>query len=710
MCSSLYTNLHSALPNTAGLSPSDPKDIPQKSFMYLRFGIAFVVTVAVAGFAAWRIWADPFWGQNLRYADSMGPMLTAVDGFFYLSRAQMYALSEAGGSTPLPSLVLAWLHAGTGISLPNLAFWLPLCISPWLFVCYGAWACLLRLSPWATAGLALTASLMPAWVERSRIGWFDTDPGIALLLQACLVTTAFLGLPRRSFNWKGMITLCLCGMLLAWWWQPGAMILPVCLMLWGITFFWAPTRMQANLRLCAALLLVAGALAVLFLPQDFLPPAIAHMRAYGQEHLRLILGLKEEAIFASIAELKVVAFPKFTNAVGGSIAAALLVFLALTVFVVQRYTAALFLLPSIAMLFLGLMGERFLYMAALPLGLALATLPQNFADLVTQYQGPVSTAPPLRKALWAVALGLSTFFCGSALYWQSHWMPDGYFKSSHDEVAVVLRRTSPPQSPVWNWWDDGYFIQARTNLRPFFDGGSQTPHAAWLAARPLLSADPLLARRWIRFFALRGKEALQPFFHIWGEEAAWKNLEAIFSAPDPLAVLAQLPPVPVPVTEPGVQDGSPAQVAAWFFPQGRVFLYLPQRFLQLAQWWIPLGMTRNLKQSSDIQHIESYSRQGFSHTPGTGELTLPPAAVNRGYTAIGAVFDTGIQPLGPPWGDGKPAPYVVVSPLSPWLYIVDNIALQSLAFRLLAPGGAELEGFKLLAVNYATAGAWEVLP
>ena len=91
-------------------------------------------------------------------------------------------------------------------------------------------------------------------------------------------------------------------------------------------------------------------------------------------------------------------------------------------------------------------------------------------------------------------------------------------------------------------------------------------------------------------------------------------------------------------------------------------------------------------------------------------MILPEEAIKKGYKDFGGVFLTSRTPLAPPWGGDKPGPYVVTSDFTPWLYIVDEDAIRSVGFRLLAPGDMRLPGFAPLLVNYAYGGLWEVLP
>lgn len=649
---------------------------------------AVLALAAAAGLIALRVWDGAYIGDGLHYADTGLPMITAADGFHYLSRVQDYLRTEQ--PIPLLSLLTAELSRFTGIAPEYAAFWLPPVCALGMLFWYLGWARLLALSPWLTASAVLVGTFLPTWVERSRPGWFDTDPGIAVLWNGCLWATACLGLPGKNDRLLALAVLLFCGSLLAWWWTPGAMLLPLCLLLWGLTFFYGRTRLERRLRLgIAVALIIGGALAAL-LPDAWLPHAAATARVYALEHLRLILGLKEGAIFASIAELGAVHPYAYMLALGGGVAGGAALLTATALFCLRQRAEAWFLLPGLGMLILGIHGERFLYLAALPMGLAAACLPRNLSHLAEILRRRQSAG--LSTAVLLLAL-----IIGNQLHWLFNWLPDGYFRREQDRVAVLLRRASPPEAPVWNWWDDGYFLRARTRLRPLFDGGSQEPLRAWIAARPLATDNILLARRWIRFFSLRGVAGLAPIAAAWGgEDAAFKHLERIFSAVDPLPLLAELPPLPGGARE-------------WLFPEGRVFLYFSQRVLRLSQWWLPLGLQRHPDAADIRPHIDVFPQNNFRYDAATGSVTLPEGALRKGYTRIGAVLMTDVTPLVPPW-PVVPGPYIAVSPRSPWLYILNEHSIRSLPARLMIPGGADIPGFSLIAADYAAAGAWEVLP
>lgn len=700
-----------------------PPSTPRCGFSRtLAVWLTVVLCTAVMALLVWQT----SYGEktDLRHADTGLPMITASDGFFYLAKAKADTLSM-----PLLSALTRHTADATGLTLESIAFWLPCLFTAGMAFWYVGWARLLGLSTTAAVLAAAAGSLIPAWVERSRIGWFDTDPGIAFLWHGALWATACLGLPipagkPNGADWtdwadsslkisKGqkiwaLVVLFLCGTTLALWWLPGAIVLPLCALLLGITFLWTDNRPQSDVRFALLLIVLLGGTVALFVPAPLIPYPLAQLRLSALDHARLIMGLKEGLIYASIAELDAVHITDYLRALGGGTAGGLISLCALLLFITTRRTAAFFLLPSLGMLVLGLMGERFLYLAALVLGLALGCLPSTIArlwehSLVFSFIREWHKAHRTIMVARLCGLLLTCTALGNMLYFLGGWAPDGHFRTSHDAVAVQLRRASPPSAPVWNWWDDGYFLQARTGLRTLFDGGTQSPDVAFVAARPLVQENPLLARRWIRFFAVRGVQALSVLEQHWGgAEAAVLALERVLTAPDPEAVLNTLPPLPV-------QNPEMHNLRHWFFPQERVFLYISQRMLRISQWWMPLGQQRFPDSKAVRPHIDTISSAGLTYNTANEEMTLPKGIEERGYSTVQGAYLTDIHPLTAPWPDTQGI-YLVASLQSPWLYIASGQALRSLPLRLMAPGGLLLEGFAPIAVDYGAAGAWEVLP
>ncbi|MGE4264128.1 MAG: hypothetical protein AB7E46_06625 [Desulfovibrio sp.] len=623
-------------------------------------------------------------------------MLGEADGYYHLWRSQVLLEGKAAWlGEPALSVLGAAVQSISGVPMEMVAYWLPSLLALATGLWIWKWGRLLGAGQACCALAAFVGGLVPAWFTRACPGWYDTDPGVAFLWHGSLFATACLSLAPGRPALRHALLLTACCLLLGWWWKPGFAMLPLCLALWGGTFFFARELAWRRARLVTGIAVLAGAAFFLALPAALLPQPLAVLRNYAISHAAMAVGRVSDATLLSIDELSPLTVSGILSELGGNAASGLLALAVTGLLFLRAPRACIFLLPSFATVALALFAQRFLYLAALPLALGVGLLPWLLDDL---RQSPrVAGKAPSRRVLGALAWSICLAIVLSLAHGLSRTPLNFPFQEPQDRIARMLKRVAPPGAKLWNWWDDGYFLAARSGLAPLFHGGSQTGRMAFIAAHPLVSDDPLFARRWIRFFAARGDSALIPLRAALGsEEAAWATLEEVLAAPDVATALAQHPPI----------EGG----AAWFEPQDRVFLYLPQRFLRLSKWWVGLGRSRTHDVGAFKAHIDTFRRTEFGFNTAQNQVILPQEALAKGYTDFGGVFVTNRTPLVPPFGGGVPGPYVVTSELSPWLYIVDETAIASVGFRLLAPGGVDLPGFAPVVVNYAYGGLWEVLP
>ncbi len=642
-----------------------------------------IVAVAITNLYLWNtLYASP----SLFYADDGNPIIGNLDGFFYLATAQEYLQ----GNVNVPAL--AWftanLHNFTGIELTNIAFVLPAIFSFLLCVCYYFWGKLLNFSPIMTFCAAFFGSFMPAWLERSRMGWFDTDTGIALFWNICLIATAYVSLPRRKVEIKphekimAWFALFTSGLLLAWWWKPGAVLLPLCIGLWGLTFVWAGNTIEKRLRQVVLALLVLSTIIFAIMPNN-IAPSIANLRAYALDHMQLVLGLKNDILLSSsIIELNSLSIWEGLEQLGGHWLGGVLLIIALICFAIHSPSVFIVFLPSVGALILGFFAERFLYIAALPLGLAVASFGQN----INQW---LKITHKKYYYLGLISYTLLIAICFGQWIWQ--WQPKIYFQKEHDAIALALRNDANSKAPVWNWWDDGYFLYARARLKPLFDGGSQNAFTAHIASRPFMTENTLFARRWIRFFSLRGVNAINPLIkHYGSEDVAWQKLERIFMSNN-------------------LQEESlPPSLHAWLFPQGKVYIYFSQRILKLSRWWGSLGLKRHAQAQDLRPYLDVYEREDFYYNRAKKLLILPQKVIDNSYTGVHAVYGDADNPLTPPFPQTEGI-FAIIPPEQKWVYFATKDGLSSLPLRLMA-SNVEIQGFKPIAIDYDYAGAWEVLP
>ncbi len=675
------------------MQPTKQSDLAKLFAAFFGTGIVVVIL------ACW-VWNATYTDDTYFYADNNAPMIIAADGFYYLSAATNYLTLNV--KAPPLSQLAALCHMVSGVSLMHIVFWLPMCFAFLHFILYFFWGKILNLSFLQIFFAASIGSSIPAWLKRSSIGWFDTDQVISLLWNLCIICTALLIFSKNNVshakkndchNIQFFKTICfplsgliLSGILLGWWWRPGSLLLPFCLFIWGITFFWAKTRIEYNIRLSVLGVSLLTAISFIICGY-FFSISITSYYDYLLKHFQLLLGTTNDVIIHSISELHVLPLNITLQNLGGHWIGGILMLFVACCFIVRLRRMWIIFLPALVALTWGFAAERFIYLAALFLGLSAATFGQNIVFLFMKRKVHQKYTIILQGGIIITLL-----FCIGQ--WVCQWKPTGYFTKYHDAVAVALRNESSPRSFVWNWWDDGYFLRARANLTPLFDGGSQEKLRAYITSRPFMVENTDFARRWIRFFSIRGIEAMQPLIkHYKDPNIAWQTLEQIFLAKNSSVKLQTLP----------------QKLQTWIFPEGKVYLYFSQRILRLSQWWGPLGLTLHPRKEDIRPFVNVFAKEDFYYNEQTKKLFLPLAVREKGYAGVNAVYNTQYKPLHPPFPE-KDGVFAIVSPYSDWLYLVNRKGLSSLPIRLLAPGGVILDGFRPIATDYNFAGAWEVLP
>ena len=707
-----------------------------------RWLAAFTGAVAGTSFYSLIFWHKFVSPGFLVYADSHLPMLSSPDAYFFLTRAK--AMLEKGlALEPGAGLefTLAALSRLLHLPLELIAFWLPPILAMLACgLCFGFWGALLRLPPLNIGLGALAATLLPIWFMRTSPGYSDTDSAILLFWGLCLYFTARLALPLPATLGNSQsvpaflknipckiayaLLLGLNAALLAWFWQPGLLLLPFCLWLWGLSFIWAASPCEKRLRQAVAVALpLLGAMALL-LPENLCAGQLALWREQTVQSFNYLLNPRQELIFQSINELESLSLNEWLTRLGGSVAGGLIALAAMLGLILRYPRASFFLVPSFFMLALSLFFNRFEEFAMLPLGLGLAALPLALITLLQRcFWKKLENAHPQKAELHTkiTAFLLLLFVLGSEGLW--HWQRDTYiFKtSSEDKAVLALRQALPSQnfkSPValFNWWEDGYYLRYCTGLMPFFDGASQNPLPAFLVSFPMTTSNSQISRRWIRFFALnpasgestykneRGGKAWEVLVSVFGSPTrAFEELTALFSLPeDEIATCLQSWP-----QTPLLPGGLSWQ--EWLLPRGKVFLYLPERFLLYAPWWLAMGAKPEGEPLR--QHVRRFDSAAFSLDEASKTIKLPEEISRAGFSSAGGVVTPDpLQPLAQNWCVNCVEPLVIVPARSPFGYLVTKTLSNSMGFRLLAPSWEKLPGFKLIYLDLAVGGAWEVLP
>lgn len=124
-------------------------------------------------------------------------LLATHDAYAWLAGAERKNLHAA--ESPM-SAMLAGLAGATGLSVANLAYWLPPALAALSAIPIALWAAQLDAAPLASLAAGMLASLAPAYFSRTRLGYFDTDWALLFfpLLISWLLASALQPLLRRK--------------------------------------------------------------------------------------------------------------------------------------------------------------------------------------------------------------------------------------------------------------------------------------------------------------------------------------------------------------------------------------------------------------------------------------------------------------------------------------------------------------------------------
>ncbi len=631
--------------------------------------------------------------EAYQYADSINPMLSNYDGYFFLRLTQDVG---AGNYTPedplrayprpIPAPLLCrmtdWLHGLTGLSLQKLGFYLPSVLSCALCVAVLLWARLLG-GPWTVAVAVLGAALAPYWLEVTAVGRFDKDclnPVFLLLLAWCLARNDQAKGRARWFWLLGALAVLVP---FNWWWQKAAA--PISL---GYVFLYAIfgfSRASAGERVLKLVLLSVAAIQVLFflLPQEPGGLLLTERLRQVPDLLPLIFKTGSMATVSdAIDELTSLSLPDLARAAGGSLwtfgaGLAGLVWAGWFSGVAgeekRERRVLVYLAPLLVFGLLSLHTRRFMLLFFPLVGLGLGYFVERTADLLSR-RAHLAPRPVLSLLLAAVLLTPSL-----TVAWQQH--PKPYLLRGDDRLALALKQAASERAVIWNWWDYGYFLQYRAQRFTILDGGMQNLRNCMLAACPLAGDDPVMAANWIRFFAARGLDSFTEISKVRGggkEAVAW--LKEAFS---------------------GERSAPDA-----FFPDVEAYVFLPVDFLRISKYWLDFGTWYDGKRPEKRLHLELFHAEGFDFEGDAPRLSSACRA--RGYESFPTVLQAGTDRLDGPALHTRPDPYLIHTPASPWVYAADFPVTQTLAFQLTVPTGFHHPCFEPVLYDPAIGGVWRV--
>ena len=585
---------HPTPPSPASAAPSSqptPAKPPRSrgrgrlvEFLVVWLLIGIALGFRLADLAAWT--AQP---EQAFHAGE--PIPTGYDAGYYLGLAQdllngTYQTMDTdrvvpeGRPRPTPPPLLSALAAGlvalTPFSLDWVGAILPAVLGSLLVV---PMYLLGRLYGGPLMGItaALFASLYPAYLARSGLGWFDTD----VLNVTWTVTAAYLflrfgrasGAARYGYLAGGLLVY---GLFLWWWDQAPEAVTAITLLPLAVAlvFFDRPGRREGIIFYGG--LGAAGLGAAAYLG----PTGVLDVgRGLWQKFDYIVHSPSADGPFpsigVSISEQNNLELQTLLNATTQEPFPLVLAALGLAALFIRRPRDGLFLASLVVLAAGSYFANRFLIffvpLLALGTGYALVLL-----------QASIRRYPLAARALPVVVLAGMAWPLVQASQDLTLWP-----RQSASQVAALksLQTRTEPRAVIWSWWDNGYAIQYFAERGTMADGAEHGGERAVYTARPLAMTDPREAAHFMHFYVTQGRRGITELVEALDgdHDAALQLLREVFqrgpeAAARPLAG-AELKPV---APRRHVDDW-----LAFLFPTPTrpVYLFIDHGLIDKSYWW-----------------------------------------------------------------------------------------------------------------------------
>lgn len=519
--------------------------------------------------------------RQLFFLENGIPLMTAMDAYYYLKITDTYlsnGQSTAPGSIPLLAFVTASVHKLTQIPIEKIAFYLPPVLALFMILVYFWWG-----REFGGTFVWLVASIIGMgsyyWYSHTCLGRFDTD---------CLIPFFVYGISFLIYRfsvvelWKKRLAYLASALLMAylfqWWWTP-ARYLNIFLLIspYAVSFFfWPSNRVEKALKTALFALVLIGIIVVVFDLSDRLPgpltPAFQSLSGYLKLVAKAPGSALSEATGQSISELQPPSWRYLCQMVAGHASLLILSFVGLGLLIKEHYRIITLLAFPILLAFASFMAQRFLIYLIPLYALGLAYLLKWISGLKLLEKIPFKPRQWIMAVLCLAVLGLNA---------KKAIVTTINPKVRPQEVALALaiKRDASQNAMIWTWWDSGYFLQFYAGRKTIIDGGNQNSDRIFVTAFPLTTDNPVLARNWMKFFAVREVSALHEVNGHFNDLR--KSIDFLKTA------LAQPERLDAVMTRFGLKDGK--YWRNYLFPQAQVYIYLPYKLINDAYWWFYFG-------------------------------------------------------------------------------------------------------------------------
>ncbi|MBU0484576.1 MAG: dolichyl-diphosphooligosaccharide--protein glycosyltransferase subunit STT3 [Proteobacteria bacterium] len=481
-----------------------------------------------------------YWYQhkdNFFFASYSLPATINIDSYYYLDIAgdllhgdmQKFddqrcfpAGSVRQSSAPLLSVLLAGLSFLLDFPLEWVAVILPpflgiLLVIPTYFLGYTLaintkmpWGRKRTISPVEAkiAGFcaAFFAVLSPVYIERSSLGWCDTDILNVTFLTSCILFAlrSYTGQAKNE-QVRFLALFGLAFLLFVWWWDQAVgpvMVLSggVLLLLLLMTFYENRRRFLSYLPVLAVILF-----GMIIWKGEFL--VTIHHSILNT--LKYVMGAESNSVFPPLAEFVLeqvgISFQAVAIRVGGSIFNYTISIIGLVFLALISWKKSIFLLPLIALSILSFEVSRLNIFVAPLCGLGL-----GFVAVALFKSGYL----PDRGKLVFLAFFILFFSWFPIVEAQKYNFILPALDPSLYEAMGDLAEDTPEDSVIWSSWGHGHPLVFYSKRKTISDGVFHPSSLLYISFFPLATDNFRLSANWIQFYTVNGQNGLAKIFKV----------------------------------------------------------------------------------------------------------------------------------------------------------------------------------------------------
>jgi len=406
--------------------------------------------------------------------------------------------------------------------------YVPLALTLLILLVYGCFGGVLKFPVSANAVGMMVLVLSPIFIQRSALGWYDTD-SYNYIFPILILTMLFWGLQEPEKHWArgALVAAFLTGLYALFWtgWPFILALIPGCFLM-SLFFSWVFLREKSSFMIGHGIRFLGVYIisAMIFLAVFLTPEGLLNSIRMGWTVLNKFALAEFDVwpnIFLTVGEANGIDLKKLIFLTGNYVTFGL----ALTgVFLEGRrifgrkdpyelFRYIFLIIFSIPILFMSLKTERFSILFVLPLAIfssfAVKRILEGWEEKVRCWKLPGFFKKPILMRSCVIFLIFLVFLPMTLL--SAHVVATGIkpiMDGVWNEALVELRAKTPRNAIIDCWWPPGYFITGVAHRAVIADGGTQHFHETYWVAKALITEDESEAAGIFRMLNLSGDDAL----------------------------------------------------------------------------------------------------------------------------------------------------------------------------------------------------------